>query len=79
MDLFIGAKVYLSSSLTYLKTNDPMPMLRPADLVSLEEVGEVVGLRAKHTAEVRFRRGTFLVPYEKLSLSKIDNEIIEDQ
>ena len=43
MDLIIGTKVYLSSPLSYLKTNDPMPMLRPPDLVSLDEVGEVVG------------------------------------
>ena len=73
MDLFIGTKVYLSSPLSYLKTNDPMPMLRPPDLVALDEVGEVVGLRSKQTAEVRFRRGTFLIPYEKLNIKKDTN------
>tara|TARA_B100000579_G_C22829830_1_gene855306 strand:- start:1146 stop:1367 length:222 start_codon:yes stop_codon:yes gene_type:complete len=73
MDLIIGTKVYLSSPLSYLKTNDPMPMLRPPDLVSLDEVGEVVGLRSKQTAEVRFRRGTFLIPYEKLNIKKDTN------
>ena len=69
MDFFIGAKVYISSPLTYLKTNDPMPMLRPPDLVSMDELGEVVGIRAKDTAEVSFRRGTFLISFEKLSLA----------
>ncbi|WP_320664357.1 NAD(P)H dehydrogenase assembly family protein [Prochlorococcus sp. MIT 1223] len=68
MDLFIGAKVFIKSSLPYLKTTDPMPMLRPPDLVTVEELGEVIGLRAKEIAEVKFRRGTFLIPFEKLSM-----------
>tara|TARA_Y100001968_G_C19088410_1_gene586457 strand:+ start:104 stop:331 length:228 start_codon:yes stop_codon:yes gene_type:complete len=74
MDLFIGAKVYISTSIPYLKTNDPMPMLRPPDLVSLDELGEVIGIRAKQIAEVRFRRGTFLIPFEKLTLIDSYNE-----
>ena len=68
MDLQVGDKVYISSSITYLKTNDPMPMLRPPDLVSVDELGEVVGIRPKEIVEVTFRRGTFLIPLEKLSL-----------
>ena len=46
---------------SYLKTADPMPMLRPPDLVDLAEVGEVVALRPLGTVAVRFRRGTFLI------------------
>jgi hypothetical protein len=38
-----------------------MPMLRPADLIGLDEVGQVVGLRAGDQLAVRFRRGTFLL------------------
>ena len=62
MDLSIGDKVFLLMSLPYLKTADPMPMLRPPDLVSSEEIGEIVGLSGEATAKVRFRRGTFLIP-----------------
>ena len=67
MDLSIGDKVFLIVPLPYLKTADPMPMLRPADLVSSEEIGEIVGLNGVETVKVRFRRGTFLIPIEHLS------------
>ena len=72
MDLSIGDLVFLKVPLPYLKTADSMPMLRPADLVSSEEVGEVVGLEDIDVARVRFRRGIFLIPLEKLSKKYLD-------
>ena len=75
MEFSIGTKVLLKSSLPYLKTIDPMPMLRPSDLVSIDEVGEIVGIRAMETVEVRFRRGTFLIPIEKLSTTSSKENI----
>ena len=69
MELAIGSKVSLTETMPYLKTTDPMPMLRPPDLVSQDEIGEVVGLRAMENVEVKFRRGTFLIPSDKLSIS----------
>ena len=38
-----------------------MPMLRPPDLVSLDELGEIIALLPMDMAEVKFRRGTFLL------------------
>ncbi len=67
MEISIGDKVALSVPLPYLKTADPMPMLRPPDLVALNEIGEVVGLRSLDLLEVRFRRGTFLIPVERIA------------
>jgi hypothetical protein len=64
----IGSKVRLRGIPTYLKTADPMPMLRPPDLVDAVEVGEVVGLRALEQLAVRFRRGTFLLEARELEL-----------
>ena len=64
----IGSQVRLRSIPTYLKTADPMPMLRPPDLVDTAEVGEVVGLRALEQLAVRFRRGTFLLEARELEL-----------
>ena len=61
MSLKVGDKVLLKVSQSYLKTNDPMPMLRPPDLVSLDEQGEIVGLQPLNMVEVRFRRGVFLL------------------
>lgn len=57
----VGDAVRLAAQLPYLKSADPMPMLRPADLVGLEEVGQVVALKAADLLAVRFRRGTFLI------------------
>ncbi len=67
----IGDKVCLKVSQAYLKTTDPMPMLRPPDLVSLEEIGEIVALRAKGIAEVRFRMGTFLLEIDDLNINSL--------
>ncbi|KGG30777.1 hypothetical protein EV14_2713 [Prochlorococcus sp. MIT 0703] len=49
-----------------------MPMLRPPDLISPEELGEIVGLRAKDIAVVRFRHGSFLIPLDRLVLDLSD-------
>ena len=59
--LLVGARVRLLQAPPYLKTADPMPMLRPPDLVDSGELGQVVALRALDQVAVRFRRGTFLL------------------
>lgn len=64
--LALGTRVRVQGNLSYLKTADPMPMLRPPDLVDAGEVGEVVGLRALEQLAVRFRRGTFLLEARQL-------------
>jgi hypothetical protein len=62
----VGDRVKLLCAPAYLKSADPMPMLRPADLIDLEEVGEVVGVRVKGLLAVRFRRGSFLLDSAQL-------------
>lgn len=57
----VGTAVRLCQRPPYLKTADPMPMLRPPDLVGIDEVGRVVEQRAFGQVAVRFRRGTFLI------------------
>ena len=57
----VGDRVCLLQSVPYLKTADPMPMLRPPDLISNGEVGSVSEIRPRDQLAVRFRRGTFLV------------------
>ena len=66
MKFSIGEKVSLQVPLAYLKTADKMSMLRPPDLVSLDEVGVIIGIRPKDLLEVKFRRGNFLIPAERL-------------
>ena len=70
----IGASVRLSGPVPYLKTADPMPMLRPSDLVDPEELGVVVERRARDQLAVRFRRGTFLLTSSQLLLALTPEE-----
>ena len=75
MKFSIGEKVSLQVPMPYLKTVDSVPMLRPPDLVSLDEVGVIIGIRPKNLLEVKFRRGDFLIPAERLNLVEKDSFI----
>tara|TARA_Y100001968_G_scaffold170743_1_gene156199 strand:+ start:627 stop:848 length:222 start_codon:yes stop_codon:yes gene_type:complete len=72
MKFSIGEKVSLQVPMPYLKTVDPISVLRPPDLVSLDEVGTVIGIRPKDLLEVKFRRGDFLIPAERLKFIEKD-------
>ena len=71
MNFKINQKVKLIAPLPYLKTSENMPMLRPPDLVAIDEIGEVLSLKSPNTVEVKFRRGRFLIDIDKLE--KADN------
>ena len=73
MKFSIGEKVCLQVPMPYLKTVDSVSVLRPPDLVSLDEVGVVIGIRPKDLLEVKFRRGDFLIPAERLKVIDKDN------
>ena len=78
MTASIGDKLRLKQQLPYLKTADPMPMLRPSDLVSLDEVGEVVALHPLDTVALRFRRGTYLISLDQLEAAAIGDDAQDD-
>lgn len=69
LPLTIGANVRLVRRPSFLKTADSMPMLRPPDLVDLEETGTVVALKALNQVAVKFRRGSFLIDASDLGLA----------
>ena len=66
MKFEINDKVKLIMPVTYLKTSDNMPMLRPPDLVSIDEIGEILSIKSPNTVEVKFRRGSFLMDIDKI-------------
>ena len=66
MTFNIRDKVKLIMPLSYLKTSENMPMLRPPDLVAIDEVGEIISIKSPGTVEVKFRRGTFLIDIDKI-------------
>ena len=59
-------KVKLIVPLPYLKTSDNMPMLRPPDLVAIDEIGEIISIKSPNTVEIKFRRGSFLIETDKI-------------
>ena len=67
MGLKISDRVKLTMPLPYLKTADNMPMLRPPDLVAIDEIGEILSIKSPDTVEVKFRRGSFLIDIDKIA------------
>ena len=66
MKFEIKYKVKLIAPVSYLKTSDNMPMLRPPDLVAIDEIGEIISIKSPDTVEVKFRRGAFLIDIDKI-------------
>ncbi len=57
----VGAVVQVVAMPPFLKTADPVPMLRSAHLIRLHEQGVVVQRRLLNTYSVQFANGTFLI------------------
>ncbi len=66
MKFEVKDKVKLMTPMSYLKTSDNMPMLRPPDLVAIDEIGEIISIKSLETVEVKFRRGSFLIDIDKI-------------
>ena len=64
----VGDRVKIIALPPYLKTADPMPMLRPADTLTLGEEGIVIDRRPAGYWGVRFDRGAFLLETKYLEL-----------
>ena len=66
MKFEISDKVKLIAPVSYLKTSDNMPMLRPPDVEAIDEIGEILTIKSPDTVEVKFRRGSFLIDIDKI-------------
>ena len=62
----VGDPVRLCALPPYLKTADPMPMLRPADILLVGDVGTVLDRRPGGYWGVRFEKGAFLLDSQYL-------------
>ncbi|MGI0479923.1 regulatory protein SipA [Geminocystis sp. CENA526] len=56
-----GDRVRVIELPPYVKTADPMPMLRPAKVISLGEEGIVLNTRPAGYWAIRFTQGAFLL------------------
>jgi hypothetical protein len=68
-ELRIGTTIRLIALPPYLKTADPMPMLRPPSLLELGATGLIVDLKPGNYWVVRFDRGAFLLEAKYLEVA----------
>jgi hypothetical protein len=62
----IGTKIKIAMLPAYLKTADPMPMLRPPSLLELGEIGLITDRKPGNYWVVKFDRGSFLLEEQYL-------------
>jgi Protein of unknown function (DUF3148) len=63
----IGSTVILASQPPYIKTAEPMPMLRPGQLLAVGSPGIVVARQPGDHWVIKFDRGAFLIDGKYLS------------
>lgn len=80
----VGDRVRVVALPPYVKTAEPMPMLRPPNVISLGEEGIVINRRPGGFWSVRFSQGMFLMDTQYLELasassnsSTLDEHILE--
>lgn len=57
----VGDRVRVVAMPPYVKTAEPMPMLRPPDVIRLGEEGVILARRPGGYWSIRFKRGAFLL------------------
>ncbi|MFN3680249.1 MAG: regulatory protein SipA [Thermosynechococcus sp.] len=57
----VGDRVRLVELPPYVKTAEPMPMLRPASILTVGEEGVILGQQPGNYWVVRLERGAFLL------------------
>jgi Protein of unknown function (DUF3148) len=60
----VGDRVKLITLPRYVKTAEPMPMLRPPDVIQIGEEGVILDRRPGGFWGIRFSRGAFLLDSE---------------
>jgi ribosomal protein L21E len=66
----VGDRVTIISLPPYVKTADPMPMLRPPSVLTVGETGVVMDRRPGGYWGVKFSRGIFLMESQYLDRVK---------
>ena len=80
-EIAVGDKVRVVALPPYLKTAEPMPMLRPADVLEIGEEGMVLDRRPGGYWGIRFAKGAFLMEsqYLEVVLQHLeDTDIVKD-
>jgi hypothetical protein len=63
----VGDRVQLKEPPPYIKTAEPIPMLRPASLVQVGEEGIILARKPGNTWSIRFQKGAYLLEEQYLA------------
>jgi hypothetical protein len=64
----VGDRVRIVQLPAYVKTADPMPMLRPPTVLSVGEEGIVLGRKPGNYWSIRFTNGAYLLDGQYLEM-----------
>lgn len=71
----IGERVRVVALPPYVKTAEPMPMLRPPDVIRIGEEGVVLDRRPGGYWGIRFAKGSFLIDSQYIeSVETLEND-----
>jgi hypothetical protein len=66
----VGDRVRITRLPPYVKTADPMPMLRPSTMLTLGDEGIILGRKPGNYWSIRCANGAFLLDEQYLELAK---------
>jgi hypothetical protein len=69
-EFLIPSKVRVMALPPYVKTAEPIPMLRPAEVIHVGEEGVIVDRHPGGYWSVRFARGTFLLDSQYIAVAE---------
>ncbi len=73
-EIVVGDRVRLTTRPSYFKTADPMPMLRPPDLIPVGQEGIVLDLRPGGFWVVRFDNTAVLLDSQYLEIVALNTD-----
>ncbi|MDJ0716589.1 MAG: DUF3148 domain-containing protein [Prochloraceae cyanobacterium] len=75
----VGSKVKIVALPSYLKTAEPMPMLRPPDVLEIGEEGIIIDRRPGGYWGVRFAKGAFLMESQYIEVISQEGQKSENE
>ncbi|MGB7412882.1 MAG: DUF3148 domain-containing protein [Thermosynechococcaceae cyanobacterium] len=72
-DFAEGDRIRVTALPSYVKTAEPMPMLRPPSVISLGEEGTILSREPGEYWAIRFERGAFLLERQYFESAAIES------
>lgn len=76
-EITVGDKVRVTTLPPYVKTAEPMPMLRPPQVIAIGEEGTILDRRPGEYWGVQFKGGNFLMEEQYLEVIGTTEELEE--